>query len=123
MHYASPQELPPDPRGEQRSLKSILNQAEDFPPLSSLPLPDAHFQRINLAGKEKGRRMNPLIQLRKQLPYLEVLATIIAVPILQSCAATTTTTQCAKPTLTRPAFFGTADHPFILSVTIETATT
>ena len=44
--------------------------------------------------------MNPLIQLKKQLPYFEVLAAILAVTILHACATETTTAQCAKPTLT-----------------------
>jgi len=51
---------------------------------------------------------------------LEVLATIIAVTILQACAGTTTTTQCAKPTLT-PAGVHAAVHT--VTVTIKTATT
>ena len=63
--------------------------------------------------------MNPLIQLKKQLPFFEVLAAIIAVTILQACAATTTTTQCAKPTLTPPGYSGTARNA---TVTIKTAT-
>ena len=32
-----------------------VNQAEDFPPLGSSPLPDPQFQRINSAGKKEGR--------------------------------------------------------------------
>jgi len=35
-----------------------------------------------------------------------VLAAIIAVTILQACATTTTTTQCAKPTLTPAGYSG-----------------
>ena len=49
-----------------------------------------------------------------------VLAAIIAVTILQGCAATTTTTQCAKPTLTPPGYSGTLRS---VTVTIKTATT
>ena len=64
--------------------------------------------------------MNLLIQFKKQLPYFEVLAAIIAVMILQACAATTTTTQCAKPTLTPPGYSGPLRS---VTVTIKTATT
>ncbi|PYK16092.1 MAG: hypothetical protein DME55_12770 [Verrucomicrobia bacterium] len=49
-----------------------------------------------------------------------VLAAIIAVTILQACATTTTTTQCAKPTLT-PAGYSGPLHS--VTVTIKTATT
>jgi len=51
----------------------------------------------------------------------EVLAAIIAVTILQACAATTmtTTTQCAKPTLTPPGVSGNVRN---VTVTIRTAT-
>jgi hypothetical protein len=48
-----------------------------------------------------------------------VLAAIIAVTILQGCAATTTTTQCAKPTLS-PASGGPVPS---VTVTIKTTTT
>jgi hypothetical protein len=48
-----------------------------------------------------------------------VLAAIIGVTILQACATTTTTTQCAKPTLS-PAGGGPASS---VTVTIKTATT
>jgi Chitobiase/beta-hexosaminidase C-terminal domain len=48
-----------------------------------------------------------------------LLAAIIAVTILQPCAATTTTTQCAKPTLT-PAGYSGPLHS--VTVTIKTAT-
>jgi Chitobiase/beta-hexosaminidase C-terminal domain len=50
----------------------------------------------------------------------EVLAVIIAVTILQACAATTTTTQCAKPTLTPP---GVSAPVHSVTVRIATATT
>ena len=50
----------------------------------------------------------------------EVLAAIIAVTILQACAGTTTTTQCAKPTLTPPGYSGPVHR---VTVTIRTATT
>jgi hypothetical protein len=50
----------------------------------------------------------------------EVLATMIAVTILQACAGTTTTTQCAKPTLSPPAVSGPVHR---VTVTIRTATT
>jgi hypothetical protein len=64
--------------------------------------------------------MNPLIQLKKQLPYFEVLAAIIAVTILQACATETTTAQCAKPTLSPPGgTFGVRR----VTVTIRTVTT
>ena len=63
--------------------------------------------------------MNLLIQFKKQLPYFEVLAAIIAVMILQACAATTTTTQCAKPTLTPPGVSGPVHS---VTVRITTAT-
>src|SRR4029077_2207799 len=48
-----------------------------------------------------------------------VLAAIIAVTILQACAATTTTTQCAKPALTPPGASGNVRN---VTVTIKTAT-
>jgi Chitobiase/beta-hexosaminidase C-terminal domain len=48
-----------------------------------------------------------------------VQAQDIAVTILQACAATTTTTQCAKPTLTPPGYNGTLRN---VTVTIKTAT-
>ena len=57
--------------------------------------------------------------MKKITPSFEVLAAIIAVTILQACAATTTTTQCAKPTLTPPGYSGTARK---VTVTIKTAT-
>src|SRR4030095_12865329 len=50
----------------------------------------------------------------------EVLAAIIAVTILQACAGTTTTTQCAKPTLTPPGVSGPVHR---VTVRIATATT
>ncbi len=49
-----------------------------------------------------------------------LLAAIIAVTILQGCAATTTTTQCAKPTLTPPGYSGPLRS---VTVTIKTVTT
>jgi hypothetical protein len=49
-----------------------------------------------------------------------VLAAIIAVTILQACAATTTTTQCAKPTLSPAGVSGPVNS---VTVTIKTATT
>jgi hypothetical protein len=49
-----------------------------------------------------------------------VLAAIIVVTILQACATTNTTTQCAKPTLT-PAGYSGPLHS--VTVTIKTATT
>jgi len=50
----------------------------------------------------------------------EVLAAMIAVTILQACATTTTTTQCAKPALTPPAVSGPVHS---VTVRIATATT
>ena len=50
----------------------------------------------------------------------EVLAAMIAVTILQACATTTTTTQCAKPTLRPPGVSGPVHS---VTVTIATATT
>jgi len=50
----------------------------------------------------------------------EVLPAIIAVAILQACATTTTTTQCAKPTLIPPLLSGPVHS---VTVTITTATT
>ena len=64
--------------------------------------------------------MNPLLQFKKQLPYFEVLTAILAVMILQACAVTTTTTQCAKPTLTPPGVSGPVHS---VTVRITTATT
>jgi hypothetical protein len=60
--------------------------------------------------------------MKKIILSLEVLAAIIAMTILQACAATTTTAtaQCAKPTLTPPGYSGTARS---VTVTIKTATT
>ena len=49
-----------------------------------------------------------------------VLAAIIAVTILQACATTTATTQCAKPTLTPAGYSGPLRS---VTVTIKTATT
>jgi Chitobiase/beta-hexosaminidase C-terminal domain len=58
--------------------------------------------------------------MKKIILSFELLAAIIAVTILQGCAATTTTTQCAKPTLTPPGgTFGVRR----VTVTIRTATT
>ena len=50
----------------------------------------------------------------------KVLAGIIAVTILQACATTTTTTQCAKPTLSPSGLSGPVHS---VTVTIATATT
>ena len=50
----------------------------------------------------------------------EVLAAMIAVTILQACATATTTTQCAKPTLSPPGVSGPVHS---VTVTIKTATT
>src|SRR5215467_13489615 len=49
-----------------------------------------------------------------------LLAAIIVVTILQACAGTTATTQCAKPTLTPPGYSGPLHS---ITVTIKTATT
>jgi Chitobiase/beta-hexosaminidase C-terminal domain len=59
--------------------------------------------------------------MKKIILSFEVLAAIIAMTILQACAATTTTAtaQCAKPTLTPPGYSGTARS---VTVTIKTAT-
>ena len=58
--------------------------------------------------------------MKKMILSFEVLAAIIAVTILQACATTTTTTQCAKPTLTPPGYSGPLHS---VTVTIKTATT
>jgi hypothetical protein len=62
--------------------------------------------------------------MKKITLLFKVLAAIIAVTILQACAATTTststTTQCAKPTLTPPGVSGPVHS---VTVTINTATT
>jgi hypothetical protein len=49
-----------------------------------------------------------------------LLVAIIAVTVLQGCATTTTTTQCAKPTLTPSGYSGPLNS---VTVTIKTATT
>ena len=60
--------------------------------------------------------------MKKITPSFEVLAAIIAVTILQACATETTTTQCAKPTLTPPGM-SVVGPPRTVTVTIKTATT
>src|SRR6516225_8624002 len=51
---------------KRRTLYRILNQAEDFSPLGSSPLPGSPQKpRIKFSGGKKGRTMNPLIQLKQ----------------------------------------------------------
>jgi hypothetical protein len=50
-----------------------LNQAEDFSPLGSSPLPDPQLQN-QPSGEKKGKTMNPLIQLKTTPPLLITLA-------------------------------------------------
>ena len=71
-----------------------------------------------LTNREK-ERIHPM---KTTIFSFKLLAAIIAVTILQGCAATptTTTTQCAKPTLTPPGYNGPLRS---VTVTIKTATT
>jgi hypothetical protein len=58
--------------------------------------------------------------MKTTVSLFEVLAAMIAVTILQACATTATTTQCAKPTLRPPGVSGPVHS---VTVTITTATT
>src|SRR5262249_30626221 len=53
--------------------KRILNQAGELSPLGSSPLPGPANRRIKVAGKKKGRTMNPLIQLKTTPPLFITL--------------------------------------------------
>jgi hypothetical protein len=59
---------------QTRRRQTDPNQAEDFSPQGSSPLPDPQSE-LRLSGEKKGRTMNPLIQLKKAIPvFLVALA-------------------------------------------------
>ena len=55
-------------------IKTDLNQAEEFPPLGSLPPPDLQSQNQHGGGNRKELSMNPLIQLKKAAPLFYLSA-------------------------------------------------
>jgi uncharacterized coiled-coil protein SlyX len=54
-----------------------LNQAEDFPPLGSSPLPDPATAEINVAGKRKESPMNQLIRLKRATRTLLITLAVL----------------------------------------------
>jgi hypothetical protein len=75
---------------DSASLKRISNQAEDFPPLGSSPLPDPVVSNDELSGEKKEELMHPLIQLQKAIPTF-VVSFVIA------CFAFSSTAQAVSP--------------------------